>query len=107
MIWIEQNKNIGHIYEYDSKEIVFHMLKEKEIAKNAVGYYRISTSCGCSSAKWDPKSKKLTVTYKAGEVPVHLVREGARAYTTTKYINITYKDGTTDTLSFSATVNKK
>jgi len=105
--WERTDKELGNVFENTSHEIIFKMKGDKAIAKNAIGAYKITTSCGCSDAVWNEKSKVLKVNYNAGEIPVHLSSQGQKAMTTTKYVTITYSDDTTEKLSFTATINSR
>lgn len=106
-MWEKSDQNIGNVFENTSHEITFKMKGDKTIGKNAIDAYKITTSCGCSDATWNEKTKILKVSYRAGEVPVHLSSKGQTAVTSTKYITITYSDDTIEKLSFTATINKK
>ncbi len=54
------------------------------------------TPCGCTKVKWDGSTRKLTILYKAGEIPNHLGFSNQRV---TKYVHVYYKDGTSDILT--------
>jgi len=105
--WERTDKELGNVFENTSHEIIFKMTGDKTIARNAIGAYKITTSCGCSDAVWNEATKTLQVDFRAGEVPVHLRTQGQRGFTSTKYITITYSDDTTEKLSFTATINSR
>jgi len=56
----------------------------------------LSAPCGCTKVKYDSQSRLLTVQYNAGEIPRHLGRSNQAI---TKYVHVTYKDGTSETLT--------
>lgn len=88
--WQSLTYDFGKIRKNTSKTITFQANPViPEIAD-------FSTPCGCTKIKWDGGKRILTIQYNAGEVPKHL---GNRNQEITKYVHITYKDGTTDTLT--------
>jgi len=97
--WKEFEKNIGIVYVNRKVDIYFYDNKELPVIKS------ITSSCGCSSANYDVETKRLSVNYKPGSIPTHLLNQGY--YTTTKYITVTYEDDSKDILSFTAKVYKK
>jgi hypothetical protein len=106
-MWQETSKNIGKVKQNSKADILFKYLGEKRVARDPVHRgWRITTSCGCSSAKWDPQKGELTVSYGSGEIPKHLTMKGQTSYTTIKYITVNWEDGTSDKLSFTVEVTK-
>lgn len=59
----------------------------------------IVASCGCTSLKYDTSSKKLSVFFKSGEIPLHIVD---KQYFN-KLITVYYVDGTSDYLHITGT----
>lgn len=107
MNWIQTHKDI-RVAENTSTEILFsYNSSDKVVDKDVRGNYRIITSCGCSSATYNPDKKTLLIFFNSGEIPTHLTLAGHREYATTKYIIVKYTDGTEDKLSFSASIFKK
>ena len=64
----------------------------------------IKTSCGCLGALYNKSTRILEATFKTGSVPIHLSTQGY--YITHKNIIITYEDGSSQVLSFSAKIAK-
>jgi hypothetical protein len=94
--WGNKSINLGTIKENVKKIIIFEALNELN------NIHSMSSSCGCSTPKQD--GNKIVVSYTPGTIPFHLISQGF--YNTTKTITITYKDGTTDILSFKAKITK-
>lgn len=72
--------------------------------KNIPNILKIKSSCGCAKPKYNPKTNQLTINYKAGSIPRHLISRGS--YTTMKKITITYITGQKDILTFKAKIIK-
>lgn len=94
MKWIKKHISLGEIKSGKKKELIFTPEGELKSIRNMV------SSCGCSSPK--KVGNTIVVTYTPGSVPFHLRAKGE--YITTKNITIYYNDGTSDILSFTATI---
>ncbi len=93
---------------WDNKFIDLGTVKVGRLIKvifNAVDDIHIesmSSSCGCSTPKYDKDNKKLIVNFIPDKVPVHLKLKGF--YETTKSITLHYTNGEMETLSFKAKI---
>lgn len=93
-MWKSKNVNLGIVPQQVNQVVRFEYLGTEPITE-------ISTSCGCSQAEF--KDNILTVTFFPHPVPTHILREGRKEYTTTKYISL--KEGSKHIqLSFTATI---
>jgi hypothetical protein len=90
--------DLGELKVGVTKDIIFYP-KEKETLEEIVS---ISSSCGCSTPKVE--NDRIIVSYTPGSIPIHLQHSGQ--YKTTKIITINYKYGSSETLSFTATIKK-
>lgn len=99
MDWLEKHINLGAIKEKSTAYMTFKYDDTAEITS-------IKPSCpGCTSVNYDPILKQLHVEYNPGKLPKHL--NGTFYHVTVqKTIQVTYSDGNTDVLSFSAKVTK-
>lgn len=80
-MWDQTTINLGTVTENSEHTISFHYDGDISLIRDNSGKnYKISTSCGCSSANWDSKTNTLLVTFKAKPVPIHLASIGE--YTT-------------------------
>ena len=79
-----------------TKNITFHPKEKLKDIDN------MTSSCGCSIPKIE--NGKIVVTYTPGSIPIHLQYLGQ--YKTNKTITINYKDGSSEMLSFTATIKK-
>lgn len=65
--WSEKNKDLGRILVNSE-----HKLAYTFIGKGVVDPSSIITSCGCSVASWNKRSKTIELTYTAQPIPKHL-----------------------------------
>jgi hypothetical protein len=79
-----------------TKDIIFYPKEELKDIDN------MTLSCGCSIPRIE--NGKIVVTYTPGSIPIHLQYLGQ--YKTNKTITINYKDGSSEMLSFTATIKK-
>jgi hypothetical protein len=79
-----------------TKDIIFYPKEELKDIDN------MTSSCGCSIPRIE--NGKIVVTYTPGSIPIHLQYLGQ--YKTNKTITINYKDGSSEMLSFTATIKK-
>jgi hypothetical protein len=79
-----------------TKDIIFYPKEKLKDIDN------MTSSCGCSVPRI--KNGKIVVTYTPGSIPIHLQYLGQ--YKTNKTITINYKDGSSEMLSFTATIKK-
>ena len=93
--WKSSFIDLGTILEKVTVTVGFEALRDLEI-KN------VQASCECSKPLYDSKNKRVLVNYTPYGVPVHLKHQGY--YNSTQTITVNYKDGTTDSLSFTAKV---
>lgn len=96
MNWVNTNVNLGNVKENSFHVFNFLSTKDLEI-KNII------VSCSSCTKLKGYKNKKLTVKYTAGKIPYHLTDK--KQYVS-KTITITYKDETTDVLTFNAVIRK-
>ena len=92
----QSNINLGDLRVGITKSITFHPKEELKDIDN------MTSSCGCSIPKIE--NGKIVVTYTPGSIPIHLQYLGQ--YKTNKTITINYKDGSSEMLSFTATIKK-
>ena len=92
----QNNINLGELKVGVTKSITFHPKEELKDIDN------MTSSCGCSIPKI--KNGNIVVSFTPGSIPIHLQYLGQ--YKTNKTITINYKDGSSETLSFRATIKK-
>lgn len=93
--WEQKFLNLGTLRLGKKHLVEFKALED-------IDYSSIKASCGCTKPTYDGRERKLFVKFKPQPMPVHLRRAGR--YTTTKFITVSYKDGTEDVLAFKATI---
>ena len=95
-IWEKTSQSLGTVKVGRKQFVVFNATSEiPQIIK-------MSASCGCTTPELDKAHNRIVATFTPGAVPKHLASQGF--YGTTKSITIYYVDGTTDVLSFTATI---
>lgn len=62
----ESVKNIGSIRKGKVMKLQFEALPTIPVIANLI------SSCGCAKVVYDPMTRILNVTYKAGEIPKHI-----------------------------------
>ena len=62
----ESVKNIGSIRKGKIIKLQFEALPTIPVITNLI------SSCGCAKVVYDPMTRILNVTYKAGEIPKHI-----------------------------------
>ncbi len=62
----ESVKNIGSIRKGKVMKLQFEALPTIQVIANLI------SSCGCAKVVYDPMTRILNVTYKAGEIPKHI-----------------------------------
>lgn len=97
MNWVKKHIGLGDIKVGSKKQLIFTPEGELKQISSMV------SSCGCSTPK--QMGNTIVVSYTPGAVPYHLRAKGE--YKTTKNITVYYMDGTSDVLSFSATIKNK
>jgi len=95
MNWDKTKVDLGEVKQGKRSVIEFRAIRELDIEQ-------LSSSCGCSKPDYDKKNRVLRVYYNAGEVPYHRRKDGF--YITEKSIDVRYRDGGMDKLSFSVKV---
>jgi len=95
MNWDKTSIDLGEIKQNKRQVIEFKSVRDLDIKQ-------LSSSCGCSKPDFDKKSGVLRVYYSPSEIPYHRRKDGF--YVTEKYIDVIYKDDTSERLSFSARV---
>lgn len=88
-----QEKDLGRIRRHSVHTVVFKALDDIPEIKN------ILVGCGCTKPKYNAETKELTVIYKAGEIPRHIIVGNQNI---TKYVTINYKDGSSEVLTITA-----
>lgn len=96
MSWEEYEIDLG---EVKKKSTVSAIFTAKEDIKTIAG---IVASCGCTTPIYDLEKKTLSVSFKAGNIPFHLRKQGF--YIANKKITVTYEDGTKDQLFIKAKI---
>jgi hypothetical protein len=97
MNWEKTLINLGTIKQGTTVPLVFKALKKLSITQ-------LKPGCGsCTFVKaFNPDTLELGVTFKVGSIPIHLRKQGY--YNTRKSITVTYEDGTSEILSFTARI---
>lgn len=93
--WENKKIDLGTIKVGTKNTVIFKADTDLEID-------HISTSCGCTSAKYHKKNKTLSAVYIPKSIPAHLISEGE--YRTVKSIRVYYKNGEEDTLQLMARI---
>lgn len=88
--------DIGRVKAHKTAEVVF---RNSDYAQNIVG---VRGSCGCTNTTLDKDTGDIHVKFKPSSVPSHLKFQGK--YMTSKYIHVTYSDGSTEVLILKAEV---
>ena len=96
--WKSSFIDLGTIVQKTTVTVGFEALRDLDIQD-------VQASCGCSKPSYDSKNRRILVNYTPSEVPVHLRHQGY--YNASQTITVYYKDGTKDSLNFTAKVIKK
>ena len=96
--WKSSFIDLGTIVQKTTVTVGFEALRDLDIQD-------VQASCGCSKPLYDNKNRRILVNYTPSEVPVHLRHQGY--YNASQTITVYYKDGTKDSLNFTAKVIKK
>ena len=96
--WKSSFIDLGTIVQKTTVTVGFEALRDLDIQD-------VQASCGCSKPLYDSKNRRILVNYTPSEVPVHLRHQGY--YNASQTITVYYKDGTKDSLNFTAKVIKK
>ena len=88
--------DLGLIKGKSKQEIIFKAKRSLDIAG-------LKPSCGCSSAVYKKFKRQLVINYKPGTVPSQVKAQFMTVY---KTIDVLYKDGSVEVLTFSAQIEK-
>jgi len=99
MNWKEITLSIGNSFVGVRRTIKYQYLGNLKV----VG---LSSSCSCSTPAYDKKEKVVSVGFTPKPIPKHLVGK-QNFYNTTKYITVTFENGTKTVLTFSTKVIKQ
>jgi len=100
MNWEKNKINLGTVSPKSVNRITYKALNPE--LKITV----IKPKCGGCTKVGKFENGFLPVTYTASDIPKHLLKRGDKSYLYTGGINITYLDGTGETLTFTAKVEK-
>jgi len=96
MIWKNKHINIGEVKVGKKKMITFNGLE------NLPEIRSMTSTCGCSAPKIE--GNNIVVIFVAPSIPLNKITIGYDNII--KQVKIIYRDGTQDTLSFSAKIIK-
>lgn len=82
---------LGEVPERVTIKANFQVISNKEIV-------RVVPSCGCTPAKFNKKS--LEISYRTGDVPVHLQHYGKSSIS--KFTDVFFSDGTKERVYLQA-----
>lgn len=99
-IWKETYINLGEVPERSKTK--FQFLIKEDLDKNAPKIKYIKPTCGCTSLKTSKEG--VAGVFSSGTIPRHLHSSTQKV---TKRLEVFYEDGTTELLSFTATLVKK
>ena len=85
----ESVKNIGSIRKGKVVKLQFEALPTIPVITNLI------SSCGCAKVVYNPMTRILEVTYKAGEIPKHITGN----QNTNASISVYYSNGDMEVLS--------
>lgn len=91
--WKNNNLDIGKVQENRKKVFKFEAKEELKIKE-------IKPGCGSCTTIKGVTPTELTVEYRAGSIPVHLVKSGTKELFITKSILVSYEDGSLEKLYF-------
>lgn len=89
-MWISTEKSLGLVSVGSKHTIEFQFEGELKINKNYFGKQDIILSCGCTSARWNPKTSKIEVEFVAPKIPKHLEDLNVKELAVKKTINVGY-----------------
>lgn len=84
-MWNHERIDIGAV-KVGSSNIVTFIYTPEEGEAIQIANTGITTSCGCSQARWNSTTNTITVSFKPGPIPNHLRTQGW--YITAKTITI-------------------
>ena len=94
--WDKIFLNLGRLKQSKRKRVIFTAKEGIRDIKN------ITSSCGCTRANYDAKTRELKVVYTPKKIPSHLQTQGY--YTSYKHLTITYVGGEKEVLTFKAII---
>ena len=89
----ETEINFGTIRRGKSKDFIFQANTTIPPIKEIIA------ACGCTKPKYNPTTRQLVVTYKAGEIPKHITGNQPIS----KSITVFYTDGSHEVLKITGT----
>lgn len=95
MNWKKKVITLGTIPVGKKQTVIFEALVPLQIRT-------LTSSCGCTTPKYNEENNTVEVAYTPGRIPYHLQSKGEQQ--TTKTVTVYYVDGTNETLSIKATV---
>lgn len=95
--WKETFKDLGKIKVGTTKAIKFKMI-------NIVEVEDFKSSCGCTKPEFNKNTGELTLKYKVGKFPVHLIHQ--KSYQSVKWVTVIYPNGVEERLTFKAEIIK-
>ena len=95
--WQTTFKDLGKVKVGTSKKIKFKMI-------NIVEVKEFKSSCGCTKPEFNKNTGELTLTYKVGKFPTHLLHQDS--YQSVKWVTVIYPNERQEKLSFRATIIK-
>jgi hypothetical protein len=87
-MWKDTEKNLGNLKVGQEVRIEFEHEEGVVLAKNFWGKADIMVSCGCTSAVYDKKSRKVVVKFTPQEVSPEIKALGENSYETSKKITV-------------------
>lgn len=90
--WINPEINLGLIKAGSAKKVVYKALENIPAIKQIIPY------CGCTTTKFDTKTKELHIKYSNGAMAPQVV--GLQSVN--KRIDIVYENGSQETLTLKA-----
>lgn len=97
MNWKKKNIHLGNIEPGKNYTVVFEATKELEVLN-------FKPTCDSCTIIKEFKNNILTAIYTSGYIPYHM-RHTHKTYNILKGIIVTYKDGTQETLTFTAVLS--
>lgn len=89
---------LGEVRQNTTYHVVFGKKPDGKVVSS------LSGTCGCTSI--DNNDGYVAVQYKTAEIPVELVKQGVNEMPQEKTITVTFKDGSTETLTITATIKR-
>jgi hypothetical protein len=91
--WKQTTVNFGSVKQDKVLDLEFEALHTIPVIVS------LDASCGCTTPKYDPFTRKLSVKFKAGKIPNQVTGNQP----VEKYIYVKYQDGSLETLSIKGT----